>query len=169
MKNMLILLLVTTLHQRANAFITTRHQSSSSSTTIRSNDPTCRNDRAMTTTGGSATTTKLNFNIPTFGFDKKDNDGDDEPTSSSTSKEEKKIGLSSLVQLITAGAGSPFLGDFEGVDEETGKFMFSLEANNLVDEKGQSKQTQAPYFENGWVSEEDEEKEKQKKGGFRFW
>jgi hypothetical protein len=30
--------------------------------------------------------------------------------------------------------GSPFLGDFEGVDKETGKFMFSLEANNLVDE-----------------------------------
>jgi len=41
------------------------------------------------------------------------------------------------------------LGDFEGVDEETGKFMFSLEANNLVDENGNSKQTSMPYFENG--------------------
>jgi hypothetical protein len=30
--------------------------------------------------------------------------------------------------------GSPFLGDFEGVDKETGKLMFSLEANNFVDE-----------------------------------
>jgi len=49
-------------------------------------------------------------------------------------EEEKKIGLSGLFQLITAGMGSPFLGDFEGVDKETGKFMFSLEANNLVDE-----------------------------------
>jgi len=40
-----------------------------------------------------------------------------------------------------------------------------------VDEDGLSKQTQAAYFENGWVSEEDEEKEveKKKKGGFRFW
>ena len=30
--------------------------------------------------------------------------------------------------------GSPFLGDFEGVEKETGKLMFSLEANNFVDE-----------------------------------
>ena len=32
--------------------------------------------------------------------------------------------------------GSPFLGDFEGVDKETGKLLFSLEANNFVDEVG---------------------------------
>lgn len=67
---------------------------------------------------------ELYFGIPTFGA--KD---DKEPK-----KEEEKIGLSGLVQLISAGMGSPFLGNFEGVDEETGKFMFSLEANNLVDE-----------------------------------
>jgi hypothetical protein len=30
--------------------------------------------------------------------------------------------------------GSPFLGNFEGVEKDTGKMMFSLEANNLVDE-----------------------------------
>merc|ERR1719384_1677449 len=86
-------------------------------------------------------------------------------------EDEKKIGFKGLLQLITAGMGSPFLGDFEGIDEETGNFMFSLEANNLVDEKGQSKQTQAAYFDNGWVSEEDLEKEKKRKekGGFRFW
>lgn len=60
-----------------------------------------------------------------FALEAKDGDG----------KDEKKIGLSGLLQLITAGMGSPFLGDFEGVDEETGKFMFSLEANNLVDGK----------------------------------
>jgi len=30
--------------------------------------------------------------------------------------------------------GSPFLGDFEGVEKETGKLLFSLEANNFVDE-----------------------------------
>ena len=68
----------------------------------------------------------LYFGIPTFGA--KD---DKEPKKD---EEGKKIGVSGLVQLITAGMGSPFLGNFEGVDEETGKFMFSLEANNLVDE-----------------------------------
>ena len=86
---------------------------------------------------------------------------------------EKKIGLSGLAQLITAGMGSPFLGDFEGVDKETGKMMFSLEANNLVDEDGKSKQTSMPYFESGWVDPKDAEKERQKKekggGGFKFW
>jgi len=59
--------------------------------------------------------------------------------------------------------GSPFLGDFEGVDKETGKFMFSLEANNLVDEKGESKQVKMPYFESGWVPDEDLEKERKRK------
>ena len=75
-----------------------------------------------------STSTKLYFGIPTFGAGKKD----DEPSKEDVP--EKKIGLSGLMQLITAGMGSPFLGDFEGVDEETGKMMFSLEANNLVDE-----------------------------------
>ena len=113
-------------------------------------------------------TTALNFGIPTFGAGK-DKD-DDEKTEESLP--DKKIGLSGLAQLITAGMGSPFLGDFEGVDEETGKMMFSLEANNLVDENGKSKQTSMPYFESGWVDEKDLEKERKKKesgGGFKFW
>lgn len=80
--------------------------------------------------------TRLYFGIPTFGAGKDDKDS--KKSSSDTSLEsnapEKKIGLSGLVQLITAGMGSPFLGEFEGVEEETGKMMFSLEANNLVDE-----------------------------------
>jgi hypothetical protein len=117
----------------------------------------------------SSSSTSLNFGIPTFGAGKNDDDdnekkGDDMP--------EKKIGLSGLAQLITAGMGSPFLGDFEGVEEGTGKMMFSLEANNLTDEKGNSKQTSMPYFESGWVDEEDLEKERKKKekgGGFKFW
>ena len=49
--------------------------------------------------------------------------------------------------------------------------MFSLEANNLVDENGESRQTKAAYFESGWVSEEDMEKERKRKesgGGFKF-
>lgn len=110
--------------------------------------------------------TKLYFGIPTFGAGKKQEDDDDQKNMEGTP--EKKIGLSGLVQLITAGMGSPFLGDFEGVEEETGKLLFSLEANNLVDEEGRSKQTSMPYFESGWVDEEEEQKKKEK-GGFKFW
>ena len=96
----------------------------------------------------------LCFGIPTF---QPKGDKDDE---------EKKIGMSGFVQLLTAGMGSPFLGEYEGTDEETGKMMFSLEANNLVDENGNSKQTQMPYFESGWVDEEEEQKRKE--NGFKF-
>eukprot|EP00551_Chaetoceros_affinis_P000101 CAMPEP_0203634154 /NCGR_PEP_ID=MMETSP0088-20131115/1202_1 /ASSEMBLY_ACC=CAM_ASM_001087 /TAXON_ID=426623 /ORGANISM="Chaetoceros affinis, Strain CCMP159" /LENGTH=154 /DNA_ID=CAMNT_0050487713 /DNA_START=79 /DNA_END=543 /DNA_ORIENTATION=+ len=116
--------------------------------------------------GASKTsTTQLYFGIPTFGAGK----DKDEESKKEDAIPEKKIGLSGLAQLITAGMGSPFLGDFEGVDKETGKFMFSLEANNLVDEEGKSKQTSMPYFESGWVDEKDLEKErlrKEKGGGF---
>jgi hypothetical protein len=111
---------------------------------------------------GVVSNTRLYFGIPSF-FTPRDDDTDDEAQDSKTTtkndenknKKKNSIGLSGLVQLITAGAGAPFLGDFEGVDEESGKFMFSLEANNLVDENGQSKQTKMPYFENGWVDEND--------------
>ncbi len=113
---------------------------------------------------GARQTTELYFGIPTFG--KKDEDEEENPK-----LEKKEVGLKGLIQLITAGAGAPFLGDFQGVDKETGNFMFSLEANNLVDEKGDSKQTSMPYFESGWVDPKDLEKEeeKKKKGGFRLW
>ena len=56
-----------------------------------------------------------------------------------------------------------FFSTRQGVDEETGKFMFSLEANNLVDEDGNSKQTKMPYFEDGWVDESEEGS-----SGFKF-
>ena len=104
---------------------------------------------------GRVVRTDLQFGIPSW-MDptKKDENDKKEDTSQ---PETKKIGLSGVLQLITAGAGAPFLGDFEGVDEETGKFMFSLEANNLVDENGNSKQTSMPYFENGWVDENEQE------------
>jgi hypothetical protein len=98
-------------------------------------------------------TTSLRFGIPSF-FTPKEQGGDDD--GDKPPQEEKKIGMGGLVQLITAGMGAPFLGDYQGVDEETGKMMFTLEANNLVDEKGRSKQTQMPYFESGWVDPEDE-------------
>jgi hypothetical protein len=106
-------------------------------------------------------TTRLYFGIPSFLTPRNDDDDDDDEASKTTkndgikNKKNNSIGLSGLVQLITAGAGAPFLGDFEGVDKESGKFMFSLEANNLVDENGESKQTKMPYFENGWVDEND--------------
>jgi hypothetical protein len=107
------------------------------------------------------TTTRLQFGIPTF--QPKKDDGDDK------GDKEEKIGLKSMVQLITAGMGAPFLGDFQGVDKDTGKMMFSLEANNLVDKDGNSKQTSMPYFESGWVDPEDLEKERrQKEKGFKF-
>ena len=89
--------------------------------------------------------TRLDFGLPSgFGGGSKS----DEPATEETNKPEKKISAGGLVQLITAGMGAPFLGDYQGVDED-GKMMFSLEANNLVDEQGRSKQTQMPYFENG--------------------
>ena len=105
-----------------------------------------------------STTTSLALGIPKFFLPKDEQqqeDGGDEQVSGTKKKDDKKLDAKGLLQLITAGAGAPFLGDFEGVDQETGKFMFSLEANNLVDEEGNSKQTSMPYFESGWVDEND--------------
>ena len=114
---------------------------------------------------GARQPTELYFGIPTFG--KKDEEDKEEDPN----LEKPQVGLKGLVQLITAGAGAPFLGDYQGVDKETGNFMFSLEANNLVDEDGNSKQTSMPYFESGWVDPQDlkKEEEKKKKGGFKLW
>ena len=80
------------------------------------------------TTKSRTVATRVYFGIPSFG----PKDGKKEITDDKDDK--KKISFSGLLQVITAGMGAPFLGDYEGVDEETGKFMFSLEANNLVDE-----------------------------------
>jgi len=69
--------------------------------------------------------------------------------------------------------GSPFLGDYQGVDKETGNMMFTLEANNFMDENGDSPQLLAKHFENGWVDDEEEKRKKEKKeksdGKFKFW
>jgi len=127
-----------------------------------------------TRTSPPCTSTELQFGLPSFGTGKDDEDGSSDEADDG--KPTKSIGVSGLVQLITAGMGSPFLGNFEGVEKETGKMMFSLEANNLVDEDGNSKQTAMPYFESGWVDEKDAEKERKKnsknakKGGkFKLW
>lgn len=102
--------------------------------------------------------TALALGIPKFILPKEEDDEQQRAESSSPAnrkKQETKIDAKGLIQLIAFGIGSPMLGDFEGVDKESGKFMFSLEANNLVDENGNSKQTAMPYFESGWVDEND--------------
>ncbi len=100
---------------------------------------------------------KLSFGLPSWIPDpSRDSEGGEDAPESASSEPPPAIGLKGLVQLITAGAGSPFLGDYKGVDEETGNFMFELEANNLTDENGQSRQTKMPYFEDGWVDEDEE-------------
>eukprot|EP00597_Dinobryon_sp_UTEXLB2267_P004345 CAMPEP_0170075572 /NCGR_PEP_ID=MMETSP0019_2-20121128/12693_1 /TAXON_ID=98059 /ORGANISM="Dinobryon sp., Strain UTEXLB2267" /LENGTH=111 /DNA_ID=CAMNT_0010286643 /DNA_START=187 /DNA_END=522 /DNA_ORIENTATION=- len=61
-----------------------------------------------------------------------------------------KLTFGNLVQLVLMGAGAPGLGDYKGTDEN-GKMLFELEANNLTDEKGESKQTKGKYFNDGYV------------------
>lgn len=72
--------------------------------------------------------TTLSLKIPSFGAD------DDDAKKEGGQEDDKKIGLTGFVQLLTAGLGAPFLGDYQGYDEESNSFMFSLEANNFVDE-----------------------------------
>jgi hypothetical protein len=54
--------------------------------------------------------TSLSFGLPSFG-------GRSDEKEENPDKKEKKISAGGLLQLITAGMGAPFLGDFEGVDE----------------------------------------------------
>ena len=89
----------------------------------------------MTTAASTSSSTLLYFGIPTFGAkDPNSSSNDNSKKAGGDDADEKKISAAGLIQLITAGLGSPFLGEFEGIDPETGNFMFSLEANNLVDE-----------------------------------
>ena len=66
----------------------------------------------------ATSSTQLYFGIPTFGAGQNKNKNDDNKSGENKKNEkampEKKIGLSGLTQLITAGMGSPFRGDFEG-------------------------------------------------------
>ena len=54
--------------------------------------------------------TELGFGLPSFGSNDDDDKGDEDKD---PNIEKKSIGLQGLVQLITAGAGSPFLGEFQ--------------------------------------------------------
>ena len=47
------------------------------------------------------------------------------------------------------------LGEFDKIDPVTGKMLFKLEANNFADKDGNSLQTKAKYFENGYVDRDD--------------
>lgn len=71
---------------------------------------------------------------------------------SSQESEKPKMTLGKLAQLMAMGAGAPMLGEFKEMDEN-GKMIFELEANNLVDSEGNSIQTKAKYFTDGYVEE----------------
>jgi len=62
--------------------------------------------------------TKLSFGFNGLGSPADDVDADDK-------KSEKKISGRGLMQLITAGMGAPFLGDYQGVDDVRRAFICS--------------------------------------------
>ena len=65
------------------------------------------------------------------------------------------LSLSSIAQLVGFGAGTPVLGEFEKFDDQ-GRAIFKLEANNLVDSKGDIIQTRAKFFNQGWTESSDD-------------
>ena len=81
------------------------------------------------------------------------------PKSANTSgKSDNKKGftLGNLFQLVAMGAGAPVLGEYKETDEN-GKMLFELEANNFSDKDGNSLQSKAPFFENGYEGDRFEE------------
>jgi hypothetical protein len=76
--------------------------------------------RASMSGGSSISTTQLAFGLPGFLTPKESNDDQESKKEKMKGVEkEKKIGLSGIVQLITAGAGkSPILGEFQCVEKE---------------------------------------------------
>ena len=63
--------------------------------------------------------TSLNFGLPS-GFGK---GADNASENGNDKKDDKKITAGGLVQLITAGMGAPFLGDYQGVDEVREEYL----------------------------------------------
>lgn len=70
----------------------------------------------LSSTKTTRSSSQLHLGIPSFFLPKNEDEN-----AEAENKPEKKIGLSGVLQLITSGAGAPFLGEFEGVDKETGK------------------------------------------------
>ena len=56
------------------------------------------------------------------------------------------------------GAGAPNLGKFTGVDEDTGTLNFELDANRFIAKNGKEygsfDNSDATYFEEGWVDDD---------------
>ena len=71
----------------------------------------------------------------------------------SNNETKRQFKFSDLLTLIQMGAGAPSLGEYERTDEN-GKMFFKLEANNAYDKDGNSVQTKAKYFLDGYVEEE---------------
>ena len=74
-------------------------------------------NRRIVPVATSTTNTKLFFGIPSFLQPDSDEEDESNERSGKISEdpklEKKKIGLEGLFQLITAGAGAPFLGDYQ--------------------------------------------------------
>lgn len=87
-------------------------------------------------------------------------DGKSNQMSNESEQKSKGLTIGGLVQLVLMGAGAPGLGEYKGTDPTTGKMMFELEANNLVNSKGEDIQTKAKFFKEGWVEGSDESIEK---------
>lgn len=82
----------------------------------------------------------------------------DSPVATSNgAKDPNKFTIGGLIQLVMMGAGAPSLGEYKRTDE-TGRMIFELEANNLTDKDGTSKQTKAKYFIDGYVEDSATEK-----------
>ena len=69
--------------------------------------------------------TKLGFGFNGLGSER------DAATDSDKDKPEKKITAGSLMQLITAGMGAPFLGDYQGVDDVSG-YSFDMRNSDVA-------------------------------------
>jgi len=59
----------------------------------------------------------LSFGLPSWIPNPQDDDDAQKGVQKKVDDDKPKIGLKGVIQLITAGAGSPFLGDYKGVDK----------------------------------------------------
>jgi hypothetical protein len=79
--------------------------------------PSTNNNNNIASSSSSSISSKLNFGFNGLGTP---NDATEKKkknkSSATTQDEEKKITTKGLFQLIAAGMGAPFLGDYEGVD-----------------------------------------------------
>jgi hypothetical protein len=92
--------------------------------------------------------TKLNFGFNGLGSPPDDGKADAE-------KPEKKITARGLIQLITAGMGAPFLGDYQGVDSVSANILFWCFVSNDIHMRVLCANDCAMFFRDfsfGWFS-----------------